>query len=157
MNAKMPELKRAFERAGWQDVKTVLSSGNVLFSTKAASRAALERKCEAAMEASLPRSFSTTVRSIDELRALLDSDPFAGTALKPGSKRVVTFMKDKPKAALELPIDFEGARIWSVRGTEAFCTYVPGPRGPVFMTLLEKTFGKTITTRTWETVGKLAR
>jgi hypothetical protein len=34
---------------------------------------------------------------------------------------------------------------------------VPGPRGPVFMTLIEKTFGKDVTTRTWDTVAKAAK
>jgi uncharacterized protein (DUF1697 family) len=33
MNAKMPELKKCFESAGFTDVKTLLSSGNVVFST----------------------------------------------------------------------------------------------------------------------------
>ena len=36
-------------------------------------------------------------------------------------------------------------------------TYLPNPKGPVFMTLIEKTFGKAVTTRTWETVTKVAR
>ena len=41
---------------------------------------------------------------------------------------------------------------------EIFTTYVPGyGKGPVFMTLIEKTFGKEQTTRTWETVAKVAR
>ena len=31
MNAKMPELKRCFEDAGFGNVKTLLSSGNVVF------------------------------------------------------------------------------------------------------------------------------
>jgi uncharacterized protein (DUF1697 family) len=35
MNAKMPELRRAFEAAGFSDVKTVLSSGNVVWETVA--------------------------------------------------------------------------------------------------------------------------
>jgi len=34
---------------------------------------------------------------------------------------------------------------------------VPGPRGPVFMSLLEKTFGTHITTRTWDTIEKCAK
>jgi hypothetical protein len=42
-----------------------------------------------------------------------------------------------------------------VRGQEVFSAYVPSPRGPVFMTLLLKTFGDSITTRTWETVKKI--
>jgi hypothetical protein len=34
---------------------------------------------------------------------------------------------------------------------------VPGDKGPVFMQLLEKTFGRDITTRTWDTVTKCAK
>jgi uncharacterized protein (DUF1697 family) len=158
MNAKMPELKRAFERAGFSDVKTVLATGNVVFSAKPTPRATLERKVEAAMAEHLPQSFLTIVRSVDELRALLERDAFARYSLKPGSKRVVTFLKDTPKASsLELPIEFEQAKIWHFEGSEVFCSYVPGPRGPVFMTLLQKTFGKAITTRTWDTIVKIAK
>jgi len=38
-----------------------------------------------------------------------------------------------------------------------FSTYLPNPKGPVFMTLIEKTFGKDVTTRTWDTIAKVAR
>jgi uncharacterized protein (DUF1697 family) len=34
-NAKMSDLVKAFEAAGFEDVKTVLSSGNVVFSAPA--------------------------------------------------------------------------------------------------------------------------
>jgi uncharacterized protein (DUF1697 family) len=156
-NAKMPELKKAFERAGFKDVKTVLSSGNVVFSAPAAPAAALERKAEAAMEKHLGRSFLTIVRPVEALRAMLASDPYAPFRLKAGSKRVVTFLRGKPKAGLELPVELHGSRILRVEGSEVFCVYVPSPHGPVFMTLIEKTLGKEVTTRTWETVSKVAR
>ena len=44
-----------------------------------------------------------------------------------------------------------------MRGREVFTTYLPTPKGPVFMTLIEKTFGKDVTTRTWDTIKKVAR
>jgi uncharacterized protein (DUF1697 family) len=157
MNAKMPELKRAFERAGFTDVKTVLSSGNVVFSASAASPAALERRAEAAMKDHLGRAFLTIVRPVDALRAMLASDPYASFRLKPGSKRIVTFLRGNPKAKLALPIELLGSRILCRKGGEVFCAYVPGPRGPVFMTLIEKTLGKEVTTRTWDMVSKVAR
>ena len=62
-----------------------------------------------------------------------------------------------PRALPALPIRLEGARIVAVRGREALGFYVPGPRGPTFMTLIERTFGKDVTTRTWDTVAKVAR
>ena len=156
MNAKMPELKRCFEAAGFVDVKTVLASGNVVFSTPAAKAAVLEKRAEAALEKQLGRSFPVIVRSVDDLRALLDADPFERFRLKPGSKRVVTFLRRAPREKLALPIELDGARILRMQGSEVFTAYVPSPRGAVFMTLIEKTFGKDITTRTWDTIRKVA-
>src|SRR5919204_3432464 len=92
MNAKMPELKRCFEAAGLLDVTTVLSSGNVVFSAPTAREASLETKAEAAMEKELGRSFPVIVRSLDDIQAILASDPFKGFRLEPRSKRVVTFL-----------------------------------------------------------------
>ncbi len=157
MNAKMPELKRAFEAAGFVDVKTVLSSGNVVFSAPVASDAVLERKGEAAMKKHLGHAFLTIVRPVDSLRRMLASDPYKSFRLKPGSKRVVTFLRGKPTTRLALPIEFHDSRILRRTGGEVFSAYVPSPRGPVFMTLIEKTFGKNVTTRTWDTVAKVAK
>lgn len=157
MNAKMPDLKRSFEAAGFEDVKTVLSSGNVVFSAAATAENALAKKAEAAMESELGRSFAVIVRSIDDLHALLASDPYKKHRLAAGAKRVVTFLRDAPETKLSLPIELDGARILSVKGKEVFTAYVPSRRGAVFMTLIEKTFGKDVTTRTWETIQKVAR
>ena len=157
MNAKMPELKKAFEAAGFTDVKTVLSSGNVVFSARSASEASIERKAEAAMEKTLGHSFLTIVRDVDALREMLADDPYEAFGRPAKAKRIVTFLRETPKAKLALPIEKDGARILVMRGREIFSDYTPTPKGPVFMTLIEKTFGKEVTTRTWETVTKVAR
>jgi uncharacterized protein (DUF1697 family) len=157
MNAKMPELKSAFEAAGFTDVKTVLSSGNVVFSATRASASLLQRKAEGAMLKRLDHRFLTIVRPIDALREMLASDPYKSFKLPPEAKRIVTFLLEKPTSKLALPIELHGARILSMNGAEIFSAYVPNPKGPVFMTLIEKTFGKDVTTRTWDTVAKVAR
>lgn len=156
VNAKMPELKKCFEAAGFTDVKTILSSGNVVFNARATSEAVLERKAEAAMKKRLGNPFYTIVRSTDALRKMLDADPFSRFRLAKNAKRVVTFVRKPHPAKLKLPIGLHGARILAMRGGEIFTAYVPSDRGPVFMNLIDKTFGKTVTTRTWETVRKCA-
>src|SRR2546430_16073139 len=88
MNAKMPELKRCFEAAGFSDVTTVLSSGNVVFGARATSAGALERTIEAAMQEHLGHSFLTIVRPIAALRAVLARDPYRAFRLPPGSKQI---------------------------------------------------------------------
>jgi uncharacterized protein (DUF1697 family) len=157
MNAKMPELARAFEAAGFEEVRTVLSSGNVLFAAPAAPEPELVRRAEAAMLRRLGRSFPVLLREVDAVRKLLASGPYDGLALPRGAKRVVTFLRAAPRPRPELPITVGGASILAVKGREVLSAYVPGRRGPVFMTLIERTFGKDVTTRTWETVAKLAR
>jgi uncharacterized protein (DUF1697 family) len=157
MNAKMPQLKAAFESAGFTDVKTVLSSGNVVFSATRAAESTLARKAQAAMKQRLGQDFLAIVRPIDALRDLLAADPYKRFRLPAGAKRIVTFLRGKPASRLALPIELDGARILSIEGKEVFSAYVPNPRGPVFMTLIEKTFGKEVTTRTWDTVAKVAR
>jgi uncharacterized protein (DUF1697 family) len=158
-NCKMPDLKRAFEAAGFTEVRTVLGSGNVVFTARAASESALEKKAEAAMKQSMGRSFPTIVRSISALKEMLAGDPYKGYRLKPGAKRVVTFLREKPKAGMKLPAEVTGARILAFDGREVFTVYVrdAGAKGPVFMQLIEKTFGKDVTTRTWETIQKIAK
>ena len=77
MNAKMPELKACFESAGFSDVRTVLTSGNVIFSARSSKTATLESKAEKAMQAELGRSFVTFVRSTEHLQNLVALKPFA--------------------------------------------------------------------------------
>lgn len=156
-NAKMPELKRAFELAGFDNVKTVLGSGNVVFDTRARSESSIVAKAEAAMQKHLGRTFMPFVRSLDELRALLETDPYELYAVDPAAKRVVTFLPQAPKRKLALPAELGGARLLCVKGREAFTAYVRGAAAPEFMKLIEGTFGKDVTTRTWDTVAKVAR
>jgi uncharacterized protein (DUF1697 family) len=156
MNAKMPELKQAFENAGFSNVKTVLSSGNVVFDSRAKSDVALARQAEKAMQEHLDRTFLTIVRSTKALRELIDADPYGVFRLPAKSKHVVTFLRAAPTAKLSLPIKFNDARILAVRGQEVLTSYVPSPGSPEFMRLIEKTFGTEITTRTLDTVKRCA-
>jgi uncharacterized protein (DUF1697 family) len=124
MNAKMPELKACFEKAGFTDVKTVLSSGNVAFDARSKNEAALAREIEAAMAQHLDRVFATIVRSTASLTQMLEEDAFAAFRLKAGAKRIVTFLRDAPPTKMTLPREMDGARILVLRGREALSTYV---------------------------------
>ena len=137
-------------------MRTVLSSGNVVFDARSASDSSLERRAESSMQNSLGRTFYTIVRQVDSLRGLLETDPYAAFALPPNAKRVVSFLREPSSAKLALPIGTDEVRILAVVGREVFTAYVPSEKGPVFMKLIEKAFGTDVTTRTWETVRKCA-
>ncbi len=154
VNAKMADLTRAFESAGFTNIRTVLSSGNVVFDARSASEAMLERRAEAAMDRVLDRPFFTIVRPVMALRDLTAGDPYVAFRIPAGAKRVVTFLRDPHPGRLILPAVTEGVHMMATTGREVFTAYVPNPRGPVFMTLIERTLGSDVTTRTWDTVRK---
>lgn len=154
VNAKMAELRACFEKLGFTDIKTVLSSGNVVFTGPVKSELTLGQTIESGMARHLPRSFPTIVRRVDYLTTLLAQDPYAGFRISAKDKRVVTFLSELHEGKLSLPIELEGARILAVKGGEVFTVYEPNNKGPVFMTLIERTFGKHVTTRTLDTVKK---
>ena len=156
MNAKMPALKHCFEQAGFTNVRTLLSSGNVAFDAPKQAELALASHVEAAMAQSLGRSFWTLVRPAAHLQALLQADPFARFGLPAGMKKVVTFLREPAAGVFALPVEDNGARILAMQGLEIYTAYTPIPGSPVFMALLEKTFGTALTTRSWETVKKCA-
>lgn len=155
-NAKMPELRAAFEATGFTKVKTVLGSGNVVFDTPLKSEAEIERRAEAAMTKTLGRSFYTIVRPAAYLMDLVASDPYSEHGVPAGAKRVVSFMRDARTPKVPLPLAEHDASVFLVSGREAYTAYLPTAKGPVFMTLIERAFGTDVTTRTLATVAKCA-
>ena len=92
-NAKMPELTRAFESAGFTDVRTVLSSGNVVFTTAARSETSIARAAETAMSKHLRHTFPAIVRSTAALSSLIEADPYYYfvRSLKPFEKSCLSY------------------------------------------------------------------
>jgi len=151
---QMAKLSACLRKAGFDDVKTVLSSGNAVFSGSEKSVPALEGRIERLLKDATGRDFHTIIRTKTEIEALLNADPFRRHEIAEGAKRVVSFSKQ----ALKLPKGFEAkrgeARILEVKDREAFTSYVPGTEGPVFMELIADAFGREVTTRTWDTLLK---
>lgn len=157
LNAKMPELKRSFESAGFDNVRTVLSSGNVVFDAPCAEERVLERRAEEAMLATMGRSFYTIVRASTHLTQLLACDPYTSHGIPIHAKRVVSFLRDTREPRVALPLAEDYASVFCMIGREVFTAYVPSDKGPVFMQLIERAFGAEVTTRTIDTVARCAR
>lgn len=156
-NLKMPDLKKCFEKAGFTNIVTVLSSGNVVFDSSKKSEKALERDIEQAMEKNLKKVFPTIVRSQTDIVELLKLDPYKKIKIPSSTKKVMTFLKNQPEEIPNLPIKKDDVNIFLIEDRVVYSTYLPHPKGPVFMSLLQKTFGQSITTRTWDTVEKLSK
>jgi uncharacterized protein (DUF1697 family) len=154
LNAKSAELKHSFETAGFTNVKTILSSGNVAFDAASISETAIEQRTEAALQQSLGRNFYTIVRSSAYLKELMAQDPYTSYTFSSCTKRVVSFLRVSCEPRVPLPLVSDDAYVLGMIGREVFTTYTPNLKGPVFMKLIERAFGVNVTTRTWETVRK---
>jgi uncharacterized protein (DUF1697 family) len=154
------KLRSVFESLGLLNVKTVISSGNVLFETSLTDTQALEAMIEIALPTQLSFTSATIIRSREQLQQLVDSDPFKGAAHTQKSYLTVTFFKNKPRIELDFPYRPEN-KAYKLLGVydNAICSVVDLTTGrtPDLMSWLEKQFGKQITTRTWKTVGRILK
>lgn len=154
----MADLKQAFEDLGYADVRTIAISGNVVFSAKQGDDTALARKIEAALKKRFGYAIPVHVRSLDEIRAMLKADPYKTFKLPKDAKRVVTFLETGKQSALTLPHVEPGVMaVLKLKDGAAFSYYLRVPKAVKFMTVLEKAFGKGVTTRTWDMLAKLAK
>jgi uncharacterized protein (DUF1697 family) len=158
---KMDALAGAFGSLGFQNVKTILASGNVLFDAPKSDSVALAQKIEAKLETVFGHSVGVTLRTIPEIQKLVKSDPFKNITVTPQTRLYVTFRRDKTRGALKIPYqspekDFQILRI----STGEVCTVLtlsPERQTTQLMNILEKEFGKTVTTRNWNTVLKILK
>src|SRR6266566_3025729 len=96
------------------------------------------------------------------LKAAFEAAGFTEVKTVLGSGNVVFDARSSSEQALQQKAEAAmqerlGQAFLTMRDGEIFSVYLPNPKGPVFMTLIEKTFGKDQTTRTWDTVAKVAR
>src|SRR5262245_62250290 len=95
---KMDALKKPFEALGFTGVETFIASGNVIFESRSAPTAALERKIEAKLEAALGYEVRTFLRSAEEVAAVARQRPFAEARVRKAHALYVGFLAEAPPA-----------------------------------------------------------
>jgi uncharacterized protein (DUF1697 family) len=137
-NMKSERLKSVFESLGFENVETVIASGNVVFDSPSKNVAALEAKIEKALPAQLGFKSATIIRSCEELERLVKRNPFKGVKDEKPNYLLVTFFKDRRKELCTV-----------LDSTDA--------KTPDFMRSLDREHGKEITSRTWKTVARILK
>lgn len=158
-NPKMhgAELRRVFESLSFEHVRTVISSGNVVFETGGRSSAKLESRIEAAMHDHLGSPCTTIVRTRSEMERLSQLDVFAGHDDGPTDRCNVTFLKREPASSV-LPETGPGSEILAVRDQAVFSVIdTTAAKTPDLMRKIEAAYGKDSTTRTWKTVHRIVK
>src|SRR5512136_2625192 len=89
---KMAELKNAFEKMGFENVRTVLASGNVLFETGQSNKKVLVAKIERELKQAFKKDIKVMLRSLADLKRLQSASPFENIEVTPGTRLYITFL-----------------------------------------------------------------
>jgi uncharacterized protein (DUF1697 family) len=147
----MAELRRVFEDAGGESVRTYIQSGNVVFEHGAPDAATLE----AAVADAFGVQSAIVLRTARQLRRLVGAHPFGADT----SNSVVAFLAEKPGRAVVRglsTLDIAPDR-FEVVGPDVVLHYPNGYAGArLTAALLEKHLGVAATARNWRTVSRLA-
>lgn len=148
-------LRGVLTELGFENVQSVITSGNLIFTSDSADPEGLGDRIEEAWPELRGFSATTIVRSREQLGALVDRLPYA----EPHDRenyQLVTFFK-RPQQRQDPP---EGMAIRVVGFVDgALCT-VSNPsdlKTPEAMRWLEKTYSKELTSRTPLTLGRVLK
>lgn len=151
-------LRWMFDQIGFNDVKSVISSGNIIFEADENDNTKLEATIEQAFPKMLGYECMTIVKSKDDLEELIKLDPFSGLEHSPKTSLNVTFTKNPVKIIWHFPYTPKGKDYLIENMTENAIfsvTNTSTTKTPDLMSWLEKQFGKQITTRTWKTINRI--
>jgi uncharacterized protein (DUF1697 family) len=150
---KMDALRSALEAAGNTNVKTLLASGNIVLESSELDQARLQAKIEKTIKDAFGFDVRVIVRSAKGIRALVNSEPFKGVKVTPGTRLFITFLSAPPKSKITAVGGENGIRAV----TKGHVVSELGAKDSTLdhMDLLVKEFGADITTRNWNTILKI--
>jgi len=158
---KMSQLQTIFHGCGFENVKTVLASGNVLFEAIGDEEDAIAKTTEAAFEQSQGYTVSIIIRSLTEIQELIASQPFKDIELTKDRRLYITFLPRGTKNTFPIPYQSpENDFVILSKSNDTLCsvlTLSASRNTTDAMKIIEKEFGKKVTTRNWNTLLKIAK
>jgi uncharacterized protein (DUF1697 family) len=161
-NKKVPmaDLKTVFEKLGYKNVKTILASGNVIFEAPEKNTDKLAKTIGPAMEKKFKFPIPLLIRPASGIEKMLAKDPFKKIKVTQETRLYVTFLPEKTKSKLPIPYKSPDGSFEILRmEDDALFSHLDLTKTGTIevMNVLEKEFGKNITTRNWNTVQKLVK
>ena len=77
---RMEVLRKIFEDLGFENVRTVLASGNVIFETDASDEKILEQEIENVLPGIIGFRSTVIIRSVEDIQHLASLHPFEGNS-----------------------------------------------------------------------------
>ena len=151
-------LRGVLEELGFADVRSVISSGNVVFSAPdGSSTEDLGDRIEAAWPELRGFAATTIVRSREQLASLIEKLPFGDLEHGRESYQLVTFFKHPVAQAQTPPDDLAIRSLGLVDGALCSVSDTTRTRTPDAMKWMERVYGKESTSRTPLTLERILK
>lgn len=154
----MPALRALVTDLGFEDARSWLQTGNIVFRGRSTPGPALERRLELECARRLGLRTTVMVRTADEWREALAANPFPSEAERDPSHLLVGALKEAPvpEAWKRLAAAARGPEYAAGRGRQAYLVYPAGiGRSKLTLALVERCLGTSATCRNWNTSRKL--
>lgn len=125
-NVKSDQLRSIFSGMGFDNVRTVIASGNVIFDAKEKDAEKLTRKIEQGLKDELGYNVITFLRSEAELEKILKDNPFKNPP--EGTNTYISFMDLEPAkaAAKEIEDRSSETELFKIIGRELYMMFHVG-------------------------------
>lgn len=154
---KMETLREVCASLGFQNVKTYINSGNVIFETTKSENGKLAETLEKAIEIEFALKIKVIVRQISEIENIVKNNPFAGQFENDKDLHVFFLDEELSTEKRELLLSNNNENeMYSVQNREIFCL--------LRVSVLDSLMGKdyiakklkvSATARNWRTVNKI--
>jgi uncharacterized protein (DUF1697 family) len=154
----MADLRELMTGLGFTDVRTLLQSGNVVFTARNTKPETLARRITGAIDEQLGMDVGCLVRNGRDLQAVIEENPLDDVATN-GSKLMALFLSKAPDPKLLKAHDPRSLDPDRIRlGDRVIYQWCPDGvlAAPPAGGFAEKHLGVTVTGRNWNTVTKLA-
>lgn len=155
---KMTDLTACFQELGFEQVRTYIQSGNVIFHANEPDRAQLSRRIEAALSQTFDYDATVVLRSQDELRRIVSRAP-EGFGSEPDTYRYNVLFLKEPLTASEAIKDIqekEGVdRAFAGQGVLYFENLISRASSSRLSRITALPLYPFITIRNWNTTTKL--
>lgn len=154
----MTDLRNFLAQLGFEDVRSLLQSGNLVFQSRTRTGAELERFLEAESVKRFALEIDFFVRTPDEWKSVIRQNPFRKEGELDPAHLLVLLLKSAPSTerVAALQDEIKGPELVHAKGKQLYAFYPDGiGRSRLTNAVIERKLGR-CTGRNWKTVLKLA-
>ena len=156
----MLQLRKEMEFLNFTKVSTLLNSGNIIFESNISNEEYLEKLISNHLEKTFGFPIPTIIRKSETILQLIQDNPFENIAITKKIRLYISLLKNEVETDIQFPWSNDDQSFKIINKIDKSILSVLDlsiNKTPKGMDIIEKTFGKNITTRNWNTIKRIEK